>query len=80
MGFLFFKSKFELLHWQLWNEWVDQEKDVLNAEKKPSKKEVWPNTLKHNKDDPNQNSFEEGLALFIVKELVPLSFVETPFF
>jgi hypothetical protein len=32
------------------------------------------------KNDPQQKQFEEDLALFIAKELVPLSFVETPFF
>jgi hypothetical protein len=31
-------------------------------------------------NDPQQKQFEEDLALFIAKKLVPLSFVETPFF
>jgi hypothetical protein len=31
-------------------------------------------------NDPQQKQFEEDLALFIAKELVPLSFVEVPFF
>ncbi len=37
----------------------------------------------YNKDDPLQKKFEENLenlVLFIAKELVPLSFVEGPFF
>jgi hypothetical protein len=41
-------------------------------------KKVWLDTLKHN-NNPNQKQFEEDLALFIAKELVPLSFVEAPF-
>jgi hypothetical protein len=34
----------------------------------------------YSKNDPQQKQFEENLALFIAKELVPLSFVEAPFF
>jgi hypothetical protein len=34
----------------------------------------------NSKNDPQQKQFEEDLALFIAKKLVPLSFVETPFF
>jgi len=34
----------------------------------------------YSKNDPQQKQFEEDLALFITKELVPLSFVEVPFF
>jgi len=38
------------------------------------------NCMPYSKNDPQQKQFEEDLALFIVKELVPLSFVEAPFF
>ncbi len=34
----------------------------------------------YNKDDPCWKQFENGLVLFIVKELVLLSFVEAPIF
>jgi hypothetical protein len=36
--------------------------------------------MPYSKNDPQQKQFEKDLALFIAKELVPLSFVETPFF
>ncbi len=32
-----------------------------------------------NKNDPHQIQFEKDLVMFIVKELVPLSFIEAPF-
>ncbi len=38
------------------------------------------NVIPYSKDNPNQKQFEEDLALFIAKELVPLSFVEVSFF
>jgi len=34
----------------------------------------------YSKNDLQQKQFEEDLALFTAKELVPLSFVEAPFF
>jgi len=34
----------------------------------------------YSKNDLQQKQFEEELALFIAKELAPLSFVEAPFF
>ncbi len=46
---------------------------MVSMQKKTFQKEVLPDTFKHNKDDPNQKLFEEDLALFIAKELVPLS-------
>jgi hypothetical protein len=36
--------------------------------------------MPYSKNDLQQKQFEEDLALFIAKELVPLSFVEAPFF
>jgi len=36
--------------------------------------------MPYSKNDPQQKQFEKDLALFITKELVPLSFVETPVF
>jgi hypothetical protein len=36
--------------------------------------------MPYSKNDPQQKQFEEDLALFIAKELVPLSFVGAPFF
>jgi hypothetical protein len=36
--------------------------------------------MPYSKNDLQQKQFEEDLALFIAKELVPLSFVEVPFF
>jgi len=89
-GIFTFQNHLELLHRQLWNEWVDQEKDGLNAEKQLSKKRFnstssnisnfFANVIPYSKDNPNQKQFEEDLALFIAKELVPLSFVEALFF
>jgi len=38
------------------------------------------NVMPYSKNDLQQKQFEEDLALFIAKELVPLSFVEAPFF
>jgi hypothetical protein len=35
--------------------------------------------LPYSKDNLNQKQFEEDLALFIAKELVPLSIVEVSF-
>jgi hypothetical protein len=75
----------------LWNEWVDQEKDGYNAKKQPSKKRFsstpsnisnfFVSVTPYSKDNPNQKQFgEDFVALFITKELVPLSFVEVSFF
>jgi hypothetical protein len=36
--------------------------------------------MSYSKNDLQQKQFEKHLALFIAKELVPLSFVEVPFF
>jgi hypothetical protein len=36
--------------------------------------------MPYSNNDIQQKQFEEDLALLIAKELVPLSFVETPFF
>ncbi len=36
--------------------------------------------MPYSKNDLQQKQFEEDLTLFIAKELVPLSFVEAPFF
>jgi hypothetical protein len=36
--------------------------------------------MPYSNNDPQQKQFEEDLALFIAKELVPLSFVDIPFF
>jgi hypothetical protein len=36
--------------------------------------------MPYSKIDPHQIQFEKNLVLFIAKELVPLSFVEAPFF
>jgi hypothetical protein len=41
-GISIFQKHLELLHRQLWSEWVDQEKDGLNAKKIPSKKKFGP--------------------------------------
>jgi len=38
------------------------------------------NVMLYSNNDPQQNQFEKDLALFIAKELVPLSFIESPFF
>jgi hypothetical protein len=64
----------------LWNEWVDKDKDVFNVEKQPSKMRFGPtpsnilnffiSVTPYSKDNPNQNQFEEDLALFIAKELL----------
>jgi hypothetical protein len=35
--------------------------------------------MPYSKNDPHQIQFEQDLVLFIVKEFVPLSFVEAPF-
>jgi len=36
------RKHLELLHLQLWNEWVDQKKDGFKAEKQPSRKRFGP--------------------------------------
>ncbi len=88
-GIFALQKHFELLHRQLWIEWDDQEKADLNPEKWPSKKRssstpsnisnFFVSAIPYNKDDLNQKQFEENLALFIAKELVPLSFVRLRF-
>jgi hypothetical protein len=80
----------ELLHQQLWSEWVHLEKDGLNAKKQPSKERFgstpsnisnfFISTTPYSKEDSNEKQFEKDLALFIAKELVPLTFVHVPFF
>jgi hypothetical protein len=54
----------ELMHQQLWSEWVDKEKDGPNARKQPSKKRSNPtpsnnsnffdSAIPYSKDNPNQ--------------------------
>jgi hypothetical protein len=53
---------------------------MVSMQKNDLPKRGLAQTLKHNKDDLNQKLFEEDLTLSIAKELVPLSFVEVPFF
>jgi len=79
----------ELLHQQLWSEWVDWENVGFNVEKRISKKRfdptplnisnVFASTTPYSKDNCYQKQFEKDLALFVAKELVPLSFVEVSF-
>ncbi len=74
----------------MWSEWQKQEKDGPERPRRPSKKRSNPtpttissffgSVMPYSKNDFQQKEFEEDLALFIVKELVPLSFVEAPFF
>jgi hypothetical protein len=72
MGFSFFGS---ILNYYIGNCGVSGliGRRMVSMQKKTFQKEVLPDTFKHNKDDPNQKLFEEDLALFIAKELVPLS-------
>jgi hypothetical protein len=64
-------------------------KRSTRIKKENYKKEVWPNPkcffvfffgclCSLQQIDVHKNKFEEDLALFITKELVPLSFVEAP--
>ncbi len=73
----------------MWSEW-QEEKDGLEGPRWPSKKRSNPNpttissffgsVMPYSRNDLQQKQFEEDLALFIAKELMPLSFVEAPFF
>jgi hypothetical protein len=74
----------------VWSEWQEQEKDGPKGPNQLSKKRSNPtpttissffgSVMPYSKNDLQQKQFEEDLALFIAKELVPLSFVDAPFF
>ncbi len=73
----------------MWNECEKWKKDGLEGPRQLLKKGLTPpqqlffffdSVMPYSKNDLEQKQLEEDLALFIVKELVPLSFVEAPFF
>jgi hypothetical protein len=78
----------------MWNEWIEQKIDGLEGEKDLllPYKELYlappfqpflfflSSEMPYPKVDSHQREFEEDLTLFIVKEQMPLSFVEALFF
>jgi hypothetical protein len=77
----------------MWNEWIEQKIDGLEGEKDLllTYKEIclappfqpflffFGSEMPYPKVDSHQREFEEDLTLFIVKEQIPLSFVEALF-
>jgi hypothetical protein len=79
----------ETSHQKIWTEGIEREKVVGLGNRRSTKKRssstpsniasFFGSIMPYSKNDPHQIQFEEILVLFIVKELVPLSFVEAPF-
>jgi hypothetical protein len=79
----------DLNHHKVWIEWGEHEKIALKDQRLAKKRfgpspsnivSFFGNVAPYFKDDPHQKQFEKDLLLFIAKELVPLSFVKSPFF